>query len=263
MNKILDEFKDDEVYKELVEISKKYDLSNFREGFSFFQKILQMQIPDFPVKKVIKIYKSLFDKKGIPIFERIEKLPLPEQNNYYIYFFNETMQIAQQLLGIMARIKEQKDKASELTKLINVVFGGKNADILIWYWREWELQFFSFVDPVFRKLSLKLARPDDRPKRERMIDSLMTHLSKNPKYKMFTGFLVQLNTGLRNAIAHLDYYIDDELQVVTYYTRFKDNVTKNQIQLFDIIRMLVILLYAKLFMLVYISDKHQKNPSSD
>lgn len=263
MNKIPNELKDDEVYMELVEISKKYDLSNFREGFAFFQEVLQEQVPDFPVKKVIKVYRSLFDKKGIPIFERIEKLPFPEQSDYFIYFFNETMQIGRQLLGIMARIKEQKDKASELTRLIKVVFGGKNADILIWYWREWELQFFSFVDPVFSKLGLKLARPDNRPKRERKIDSLKTHLAKDPKYKMFTGFLVQLNTGLRNAIAHLDYYIDDEQQLVTYYTRFKDNVTKNQIPLFDIIRMLVILLYAKLFMLVYISDKHQKKPSSD
>ena len=262
MNEIPDELKDDEVYKELVEISKKYDLGDFREGFAFFQKVLQEQIPDFPVKKVIEAYKSLFDKKGIPIFERIVKLPLPEQNNYFIYFFNETMLIAQQLLGIMARIKEQKDKASELTRLINIVFGGKNADILIWYWREWELQFNAFVSPVFNILKLKKVRIANKSTREQMIYAVKLRLSSDPKYRMFTGFLDCMNTELRNAIAHLDYYIDDEEQLVTYFTRYKDNVTKNQIALYDIIRMLVILLFAKLFMLVYISDKHQAEPSS-
>lgn len=263
MNEIPDELKDDETYKELVEISKKYDLSNFREGFAFFQKVLQEQIPDFPVKGILEAYSSLFDKKGITIFERVERFPLPEKNNYFKYFFNETMLIGRQLLGIMARIQEHKDKANELTKLVNIVFGGKNADILIWYWREWELQYSAFVEPVFRKLKLQYARPDNRPRRERIIDAVKKRLASDPKYRMFTGFLDCLNTDLRNAIAHLDYYIDDELQVVTYFTGVKEIVKKKEITLHEVIKMLVILLYAKLFMLVYVSDKHQVEPRSE
>lgn len=262
MDKIPDELQNDEVYKELVEISKKYDLGNFQEGFSFFQETLQKQLPDFPVKGVLEIYRSLFDKKGITIFEHIERLPLQDKNNYYIYFYNETMQIGQQLLRIMGKVQEAKDKNNELSKLVKIVFGGKNNDILIWYWREWELQFFAFIEPVFQKLKLKLARPDNRPKRERKIDAVKIRLTGDPKYRMFLGFLECMNTELRNAIAHLDYYVDDDELLVTYFSGKHDNITKNQITLYNVMSMLVILLYAKLFMLVYISDKYQVEPSS-
>ena len=179
MNKIPEELKDDELYMELVEDSKKYDLSDFREGFAFFQETLQKQIPDFPTKKVVEIYQSLFDVKGITIFERVEKLPITDQNNYYIYFYNETIQIGKQLLWIMAKVSEAKDKKSEFTKLLKVVFGGKNADILMWYWREWELQYFAFVYPVYKKLRTQKTSNKTRLRRGQIIDYVKTIIRKN------------------------------------------------------------------------------------
>jgi hypothetical protein len=239
-----------------IKESKKYNLSNFKEGFQFFLNMIIKEMPDFPIDKTIKVYKSLFAKHGIPFFKRIENLPSKDRNNSYIYFFNETMQSGIQLLGIIGRLKEKEFGPDELSNFLIHNFGGSNANLLIRYWREWEIQYNAFVEPTFKKLNLKLSRRG-KSKRERQIEALKDYLIKKKEYRVFVGFLNCLNTELRNAIAHLHYYVDDELSEVTYFSLGKNgSPTRNQISIFDIIEKLTILLFARLFMIIYISDLH-------
>ncbi|MBN1329158.1 MAG: hypothetical protein JXA54_06765 [Candidatus Heimdallarchaeota archaeon] len=244
-----------DIFEDIKLESKKYNLSNYQDGFKFFIKIMRKHMPNFPTDKIVKLYNSFFDKYNITLFNRIENLPAVDKNNSYIYFFNETMLIGSQLLSISSRINDKNENSKEIKELIKLLFGGKNSDILLWYWREYEVQYNNFVKPSFMKLNLRLPRNDNSPKRERQINGLKNELSKNPNYKVFTIFLESLNTSLRNAIAHLDYYIDDDTNEVFYFTYKQDLPIKNQSTIEEIIKKLFFLLLAKLFMIVYLCDK--------
>jgi len=240
---------------EWLKTASKYDLSNFKEGYNFFVEMLRKEMPDFPIDNVRKTYSALFDDLNIVIFKNIDRLSSEDRNNRYIYFYNETMQNGIQIMGLYGKIKELKNGKSNLTNFLKNNFGGNNTDILIKYWREWEIQYNAFVEPVFKKLKLKLSRLG-KSKRERQIIALKEYMVKYRKYKTFLNTLECLNTDLRNAIAHLDYYVDDEDNIV-YYFSFNDQnePIRNQISIQNIIEKIIILYYVRLFMIIYLSEK--------
>ena len=238
---------------------------------------------------IIEGFASLERKIGpIPIFSLADKLPQPHKTLRYKYMYKEFLNSFFQSFGVLPRMLDEdfwnqpvetKNEQSEqdthkgeqeflwpilgkvFTRLAQFFFRGSDEDLLNRYCREWETQYNVFVDPIWRNLRNKRQIPlhilQDRRWKGRGFQTqyIKDYLEQDADTKILGSFLLFMNTDLRNAIVHLNYYIDKASQAVVYFDLRQKLVNPEKISLQELANQLLLLIVARLVLFVTMGQR--------
>ncbi len=234
-------------------------------------------------------FHSLERKIGpLPIFSLAEKLPYPHKTLRYKYMYKEFFNTLFQSFGVLPRMLDEdiwnqhaevKNEQSKLdahegehgflwlilgkffTRLAQFIFRGSEEDLLNRYCREWETLYNVFVIPVWRNLKRTKQVPRDilRPPtwegRKTQIQFIKNYLENDKDTRILTSLLHFMNTALRNAIFHLNYYIDEKSKNVVYFDLRQKDVQPETISLQKLANQLFLLILTRLVLLVTMGQR--------
>lgn len=102
--------------------------------------------------------------------------------------------------------------------VITILFKGNISDILSRYCIEWETLYNIFIRPVYERLIQKKIIPKpERRSRHKEIRVLIDYFSEFDELIFFNPLLECLRTDFRNAVVHLNYWIDSDERIIYYY----------------------------------------------
>lgn len=176
-----------------------------------------------------------------------------------MFFLNDIISSSTQLIGISTYIINDLDDSimtSLKTWLLKSFFKGNISELLSRYCIEWETQYNIFVKPVFERLIQKriISKPK-RKGRHNEIRALVAYFSKSDELKMFNPILECLKTEFRNAVVHLNYWIDNKCKMIYYYNIQRNKMKINKMTFEDLCKNLSMLILFKIAYIAQIATK--------
>lgn len=224
----------------------------------------------------------------LPIFSLAEELHEPHKSLRYKYLFKEISSSLSQLFGVLSRMfdeqlrikedqktEEQKKELREVEqeplwrfvlekiaiKVTKFIFRGSNEDLLNRYCREWETLYNVFVDPICTNLQnnrqipsyiLNARKWKGRGFRTQYVKK---YLEQDADTKILGSLLKSMNAELRNAIVHLNYYIDETSKAVVYFNLRQKKIQPKSIPLHDLETQLFLMIIARLVLFVTMGQR--------
>ncbi|MGC9780063.1 MAG: hypothetical protein HZR80_12530 [Candidatus Heimdallarchaeota archaeon] len=216
-------------------------------------------IEEIEDKKLLKAYDyldSIIDP--LPVFLLADKLPEQEKTDRYMFFLNDIFSSSLQLIGISTHILDNLDDSfwtSIKKSILQLITKGGISDLLSRYCIEWETQYNIFVKPVSDRLIQKRIIPKPRRGRHNEIRALVSYFSTSDELNIFNPILECLKTEFRNAVVHLNYWIDNECKIIYYYNIKKHKIKIKKMTFEDLCKNLSMLILFKIAYIAQIATK--------
>jgi len=197
----------------------------------------------------------------LPTISIIENLSDEKQEKYYDYLLTEYLQMsinsfAQIISFITSKAPKQKketDSESMIRDLSEIL---TNEQIISSYIKEWEFNYNLFVKPIYERMDELGHLPEKKEKyRHWQIEQVSNFFKSKEPISPLTFLLDPLDTTMRNAFVHLDYFIDNENRFITIINRKKKRNNCTEFSLDDFIKKVLRLKVNRLLFLVLISKK--------
>ncbi|MHA2246605.1 MAG: hypothetical protein ACXADY_16805 [Candidatus Hodarchaeales archaeon] len=241
---------------------------------------------------ILKALVNLEVKLGpIPAFALAEKLPEPHREKRYEYLLLEGLQPIKDMIGVASRRGDEipwltpRDKASlpkqtidpnakessQPTKLYNLnlvqkllsklgktIFPSSNEDLISRYVRMWESLYNIYVVPIWELLK---DSPYFDPKlvtrrgRAARIQHVISFLEQHDDLKMLSFLFQGMNTDLRNAAVHMDYYIHNKTKELWYFFQLENQIQSRNIPLKELEDLVLYFCFLRVIMQIIIGQK--------
>lgn len=230
---------------EIIKLLKISDL-NYKGIKEAFEK-LEMQIGDVNINWT---------------FERIDD-PYKTQNYYYL--LEESVQKFVKFIGLQPKItiteqifKIPKVITNVLADLTHQTLVGSKEDLLSLYCRLWETFFNILIGQIYYKLS-----KDTKKGKFYQVEEVKNFLKNNQAYIPIYKLIRPIDTNIRNAVTHLNYYINTtENSLYYYYTANKERFMK-KISLEELEKGVNELLIGNFILILLLGDKMKQEISNE
>lgn len=197
----------------------------------------------------------------LPTISIIENLPDDKQDQYYDYLVNEYMGMAintfSDILSFVTGKQPSAKNANTINTLVKDLYSIiANEDIINSYVKEWEFNYNLFVKPIYDRLDELDYLPTKKEKfRHWQIEQVSKYFRSKDEVKNLEFLLEPLDTTMRNAFVHLDYFIDNNKKIITIFDRRKKKSNYTEITLHDLYMKVFRLKVNRLILLVLFSKK--------
>jgi len=219
--------------------------------------------------KIINEFELLEKDIGrIPILAIIENQSAEFKEKYYEFYITEYLNMSVKSiprilsfasLHVEEETKQEEKKEKNLLNLISDLFSDlfNYKGLVEQYIQQWEVFYNILVNPIYTNIKTKNLLPEDFiwSGRHSEIQAVMDFLGKNDNYSSLQNLFEPMNTELRNAFVHLDYYIDSENKEVVIFNKKSKKQWSKTIPIREIEQNTLILTTFRLILLVNISYK--------
>lgn len=198
----------------------------------------------------------------LPTISIIENLTEEMKDKYYDYLISEYLQMSLSTFSQMSLFSDIKnEKKKERLPLLSLIqddldFFNKCENIIGSYIKEWEINYNIFVKPIIDRLKKLKIVPEKIDKgRYGEINTLNDYFKTKESFSKLPFFFEPMDTNMRNAFVHLDYFIDQNENQVGIIDRYKKTNNLLMIPLDEIIQKTMRLKVNRFFLLVLITKK--------
>lgn len=197
----------------------------------------------------------------LPTISIIENLSEKMKDKYYEYLLGEYIQMS---MGSLSQIFNlaidglfgEKVKTKDSSILDDIYSILTYEDIVNVYVKEWEINYNILVKPIFKRLGDLNHLPEKRKKyRHWEIEQVCEFLNSNDSLKKLTFFFEPMDTKVRNAFVHLDYFFDHERKTIILIDRKKKSNNWTEIPTNDIVMKSMRFKVNRLFLFVFIAKR--------
>ena len=198
-------------------MSQKYS----RLVLAFLPEILELaKFSDINYELLKKSFNKLENDIGdINIIWTFERLEDPYKSTNYYYLLEESVDKFVKYMGLQPKttIKNQllnipKQITNVLADLTHLTLVGSKEDMLSLYCRLWETYFNILIGQIYFKL-----KKDTKKGKYYQVEEVKEYLKKKQEYQPIYKLIGPINTNLRNAVTHLNYYIDNKEKKIYYH----------------------------------------------
>jgi len=261
---------DEDDLKKFEEVLGKYETTEFdnfdpKVNLSLVGYLLKtFNLGGINYDSLLKDFKLLENNLGeISVFAIGDVLKEEMKAKRYNYLMIELIHISIKSIGIIFRYMRHNLPKLEgidlpfLNRIKNLGINYSNEDLITRYCREWEIQFNTFINPVFKKLEKQnlLSKCFKYKGRQSEIDAVSKYLEENDNLKSFNFFTQPLNAKLRNSLVHCNYFFDKDGEELFYYDRRRKKAKINIITTKDLELKTLYLIIQRLIFTVRMSQK--------
>ena len=209
-----------------------------------------------------KLERNIGDVNIIWTFERIED---PYKTDNYYYLLEESVKKFVKYIGLQPKttITDQllqipKMVTNVLADLTHQTLVGTKEDLLTLYCRLWETYFNILIGQIYFKLS-----KDTKKGKFFQVEEVKEYLMKDQNYQPIYKLIKPINTNIRNAVTHLNYYINNQENKLYYYYTVNKERHIERIGLEELEQGVKQLLIGNFMLLLLIGEKMKQEISTE
>lgn len=244
-----------------VNLSQKYS----RLALAILPEILQLaKIADINYEMLKKSFDKLENDLGdINIIWTFERLNDPYKSINYYYLLEESVHKFVKYMGLQPKstIADQllnipKTITNVLADLTHLTLVGSKEDMLSLYCRLWETYFNILMGQIYYKL-----KKDTKKGKYYQVEEVKEFLRKNIEYQAIFKLIMPINTNLRNAITHLNYYINNQEEKIYYHYVVNKERKIERIALDELENAVKMLIIGNFMLILLMGDKMKQKIS--
>ena len=167
-------------------------------------------------KSFDKLERDIGDINIIWTFERLED---PYKSENYYYLLEEAVNKFVKYMGLQPKstitnqlLNIPRTITNVLADLTHLTLTGTKEDMLSLYCRLWEMYFNILIGQIYYKL-----KKDTKKGKYYQVEEVKEYLRKKPEYQPIYRLIRPINTNLRNAVTHLNYFINNQEKKIYYH----------------------------------------------
>lgn len=213
---------------------------------------------DFFNEQIESLEKEIGD---LPTISIIENLSEKMKEKYYEYLLGEFLHMnvksLTQIFGAIVGDFFNNDVKTKDTSIFEDIFSLLTYEELVSvYIKEWEINYNILVKPIFERLDELGHIPKKKKKyRHWEIEQVCKFLKSKQEMKSFTFIFEPMDTKVRNAFVHLDYFFDHERQMIVIINRKKKCNNYTEIPINEIVMKSMRFKVNRLFLFVFIAKR--------
>lgn len=251
--------KDNDILDEIINQDNLTSQEKFVLAGKFYKKYNKGGLKyDFFIEQVDLLEKEIGD---LPTISIIENLSEEMKEKYYEYLLGEFLHMniksLTQIFGAIVGGFFSEEIKTKDTSIFEDVFSLLTYEELVSvYVKEWEINYNILVKPIFERLD-KLGYIPKKKKKYRhwQIKQVCKFLKSKESLKSFTFFFEPMDTKVRNAFVHLDYFFDHERKMIVIINRKKKCNNCTDIPINEIVMKSMRFKVNRLFLFVFIAKK--------